>query len=86
MYDEEPPEGWRTCEICNRHVKDLLVHLRITHQVRDLDDFAAALEDKVKSLKRKRAFRAYVEELKAKMEKGEISASDYRRLITSWKA
>ena len=84
MYDNEPPEGWRTCAICGHQVKDLLVHLRVNHEIRDLEDFVAALDAQVKSLDRKLAFRRYVEDLKGQVNRGEITAADYRRLIVAW--
>ena len=65
------------CPICGRYFSDILKHFVLKHDIKDMNQLQQIINKKAE-------FRAYVEELKQKRKKGEISAEDYRRLVMKW--
>ena len=72
------------CPLCHRPALDLLMHLRIRHDVQDPDDYLRRLQLIETDLSRQKQFREYVEELKAARERNEISAEEYQKRIVEW--
>lgn len=74
----------RECPICHKETANFLKHLRFTHEITDSEDCKQKMEQ-IKELDiKKEKFGKYVEETLEKMKKGEISAEEYRELITKW--
>jgi len=74
----------RMCPLCGLKIKDFLKHVRIQHEIGSTEE----LESKMNTLENKKTkqakFAAYIEELKQKEKNKEISADEYRELITKW--
>jgi len=74
----------KPCPFCNKNTSDILEHIRFSHDISSVEEFNEKLA-KLESRKvQQQAYGDYVLELQAKEKKGEISAEDYRRLITEW--
>lgn len=68
------------CPICHEEQKDLLRHLVIKHKLKNRSELKdGLLEGKLRS-----EFGKYVDILKEKNEKGEITNSEFRELTIKW--
>jgi polyhydroxyalkanoate synthesis regulator phasin len=74
----------RKCPFCNRMMADILKHIRIYHDIENLEKYNQEIENLEKYNAKREAFQKYVDELQGMEKKGSITAEDYRRLITEW--
>lgn len=74
----------RLCPLCQKKVSDFLKHLRFTHEIEDIEEYETRVNEINKKKTKQREFSNYVEKLKKRKEKGEISPEEYRNLITKW--
>ncbi len=74
----------RICPICSKEIVDFLKHLRFIHNVTSPEELAKNIKKINQVEDNKKKFANYVYEIKLKMKKGEISAEQYRELITKW--
>ena len=72
------------CKICGASVPDVLVHYRIDHDVTDADSFNEKMQRSRTEEERRREFSDLVERLKDQVQKGLISAEEYRKRIEQW--
>lgn len=70
--------------MCGKKVEDILKHYVLAHDIENPVHFKELLEEKEKDEKKRFEFSKYIEDLINKIEKGEISAEDYRKLVTKW--
>jgi Fe-S oxidoreductase len=77
-------EARDTCALCNRTVSALLYHLRVRHNIQSIEDYSGKVRLLEEEVARRLEFRKYVEELKAAMERKEITAEEYRRRVVDW--
>jgi hypothetical protein len=77
-------KGLNRCPLCGDNRSDLLMHLSVTHRIRDLDHLREEMEKKESVLRRREEFNKFVERLKERVSKGEISWNDYRKLVSKW--
>ncbi len=74
----------KKCPICGKRFKDILKHFVLVHDIRDMNQLSQIANEAKMKEDVKKAFSDYVEELKRKKEKSEISAEDYRELVMKW--
>ncbi len=74
----------KVCLLCGKSSKELLIHLRIDHEIEDAEQYIEALRAVEGDKERMRQFAAYVEELWKKKAAGLVTAEDYRRLTMDW--
>jgi hypothetical protein len=72
------------CPLCGKEYSDVLKHLAITHEIKDMNDLRGAIEKVEEENRRKTEFRNYVEGLMKKMKEGTITAKNYRELVAQW--
>jgi len=72
------------CPLCNKQISDLLKHLRFSHKIKNDKEFDREVKHKETIKKSQEEFSAYVEEIKYKKKKNEITDEGYRELITEW--
>ena len=77
-------ENSKNCPICGKSISDFLKHLRFVHQIQDSEEFHDEITKLKTKKKRQLEFAQYVEELKLKKKMGDITAEEYRELITRW--
>lgn len=74
----------RECPICHKETINFLKHLRLIHEISNPEDLKQKMVKIERTQDKKEEFRKYVEEIHEKMRKEEISAEEYRELITKW--
>lgn len=74
----------RRCPFCKIMIIDILEHIRIAHDIANVEEFNEKMAKLETQRTEQQAYRIYVAELLEKEKKGEISAEDYRRLVTEW--
>ena len=74
----------RKCPLCNTTTVDILKHMRIDHDIDDMETFKEKYSEIEKRDAEKQAFSKYVQELQEMEKSGTISAEDYRRLVMEW--
>jgi len=74
----------RKCPFCNITTVDILEHIRISHDIDSVEEFNEKMAKLETRNANQEAFQKYVQELQESEKKGEISAEDYRRLVTEW--
>ena len=79
-----PTKQRQVCPLCGKPVKDRLIHLRINHEIEDIQQFMEVLQKVNKKEENRREFAEYVTELQAKKKQGLITPEDYRMLMTKW--
>ena len=79
-----PDSNNRTCPICSRSLGDLLRHLRIQHNIENIEQLTRQISWVEKKNKRREKFAEFVDMLKKKIQNKEITYEDYRRLVTQW--
>ena len=72
------------CPFCGRKIGDILRHYVLDHGIESSDDFIKRFEIVKMEEEKRKVFRSYVEELKEKRRKNEISAEEFRELTTKW--
>lgn len=76
--------GSLTCPLCGKQVSDLLKHIRFIHNILDAEQFNSEI-GKLGAKKSKQAkFAKFVSELQTKKRNSEITAEEFRELITKW--
>lgn len=75
---------YQPCPFCGLLRSDLLTHLRMIHDIKDVNQYQIHLK-KQEILERKKVlFANYVEEQQIRMKNNEITSEKYRELITEW--
>ena len=74
----------RECPLCNVTIVDILEHIRIAHDIGSMEEFNEKMAELETQKAKQQAYLNYVQELREKEKKGEISAEDYRRSLTEW--
>ncbi|MGI0073785.1 MAG: hypothetical protein ACREA3_08235 [Nitrosotalea sp.] len=74
----------RRCPFCNDTTSDFLEHIRLSHDIDSVEEFDEKLAELEAQKGKQQAYRNYIEELLEKEKRREISAEDYRRLLTEW--
>ena len=72
------------CPICGRKFEDILRHLVLEHNIKDMEQLKQISSEAAKKEDLKKSFYEYVEELKRKLKAREISPEDYRDLSMKW--
>lgn len=73
------------CPVCEKCFKDLLKHISLAHNVRNMDELSLIAIKKDAENKKRQEFIELVRELNAKIAKGEISGADFRELTQKWR-
>ena len=66
-----------TCPLCRRRVAHLLQHLVMVHRVKNVEEFRDLVRRKDNADRRASRFREFVEELKVRRVRNEITAEEY---------
>lgn len=72
------------CPFCEKEFENILKHFVIVHKIKDVDHLKDEIDKTKKEEGKRIEFGKYIDELNDKMKKGEISAKDYRELVTRW--
>ena len=82
---EKPSESeGRSCSICGVNPNDILKHLRLQHSIENKDQLERETNRIEKKKENQNKFAAYVDELKERIRKNEITFDEYRQLINKW--
>lgn len=73
-----------TCPVCRKENRDLLKHLRISHDITDVGHAQELLNKAEKIDLRKREFSNFVRQLQDQRQEGSISLTQYRESIAKW--
>lgn len=74
----------RSCPLCEVKTKDILKHLRLRHSIENTEQLEREISRIEKETEKREKFASYVDELKGKVRKNEITFEEYRRLISKW--
>lgn len=74
----------QVCPLCEKAVRKRLIHLRVDHEIENIQEFMDLLQEVSKKEENRRQFAEYVTQLQIKKKQGSISAEDYRELMTQW--
>ncbi len=74
----------KICPLCNKQASDFLLHLRIQHDIKSIEEYEIKLNFNIEKNQKSVEFSAYVDELKKMIANKEITFEQYRELITKW--
>ena len=73
-----------TCPVCGRQRKDLLLHVRLQHNITDLDQLKFISEEYEKRNQKASEFRTYITDLNSKLKRKEITIAEFKKLRDFW--
>ncbi len=72
------------CPLCEKEFKDILKHISLFHNVRNMENLNNIVEKDKKSKRKIIKFGHFVKELNEKLKKGEIKGKDFREAVQRW--
>ena len=72
------------CPICGKIFDDILVHVRVTHEIDSVELFEERVREKEKQGESQGEFALFVSKLKEQRTKGLITAEEYRDRVVNW--
>ena len=72
------------CPLCGKYAADKLTHLRLYHDIEDASQFSDKMNRLEQEKKLQEEFARLIEEWWTKVNKGEITPEDFRRLSSQW--
>jgi hypothetical protein len=72
------------CRLCGKFYVDLLKHISITHDIGTIDEYRVKVREIEREEEKRGRFADFVESLKVKVKKGELTWEDYRSLVKNW--
>ena len=72
------------CPICEKMFDDILMHIRVTHEIDSVELFEERVREKEKLRESQGEFALFVGKLKEQRTKGLITAEEYRDRVVNW--